>query len=59
MSLKGLSSNAGITKTVGRPKRSSIGYSGNNPRGAYIINYSRNSVKVHQGQSIIRKLFGR
>lgn len=55
MSIKGLSSNAGITKTTGRPKTPSIGYG----RGAYIINYSRNSVNIHKGQSVLRKLFGR
>jgi hypothetical protein len=55
MSIKGLSSNAGITKTTGRPKMASIGYG----RGVYIINYNRNSVNIHKGQSVLRKLFGR
>lgn len=59
MSVKGHGSNAGITGMQGRPKQGSIGYNGNNPRQPYIINYSRNSVNVHKGQSVLRKLFGR
>jgi hypothetical protein len=59
MTVKGLGSNAGITKAVGRPKSSSIGYHGNNPKGDYIINYNRNSVNIHKGQKIINKLLGR
>ncbi|MDP4170141.1 MAG: hypothetical protein Q8906_05980 [Bacillota bacterium] len=58
MTVKGLSSNAGITKAVGRPKSPSIGYHANNPKGAYIINYHRDSVNIHKGQSLLRKVFG-
>jgi hypothetical protein len=58
MTVRGLSSN-GITKAVGRPKQSSIGYNPNAPKAPYIINYSRNSVNIHKGQSVLRKLFGR
>jgi hypothetical protein len=59
MTVRGLSSNAGITKAVGRPKSASIGYHGNNPKGDYIINYNRNSQNIHKGQKVINKLLGR
>jgi hypothetical protein len=59
MTVRGLSSNAGVTKAVGRPKAPSIGYHGNNPHGAYIINYHRESTNIHKGQSVINKLLGR
>jgi len=59
MTVRGLSSNAGITKAVGRPTSPSIGYHGNNPKGAYIINYRRDSVNIHKGQKLINKLLGR
>lgn len=59
MSVKGLGSKTGITQTAGRPKGSSIGYNPYNPKAPYIINYSRNSVNVHKGQSILRRMFGR
>lgn len=57
MSVKGLGSNAGITQAKGRPKGSSIGYSGR-ANEQYIINYNRNSVSVHQGKSFLRKWLG-
>ena len=59
MTIRGLTTNAGITKTVGRPKANSIGYHGNNPHMPYIINYNRNSKEAHIRQSFFRKLLGR
>lgn len=55
--LKGYSGN--VVQGVGRPMNSSIGYNGKAPKAPYIINYNRNSVSIHKGQSVLRKLLGR
>lgn len=50
-----------ITKQIGK-QGATLGYNGANPRGAYIINYHRDSLNIHRGQSEIRKalrIFGR